>query len=134
MEIEVQRGPDDGASILGKMSIDGVFQCFTLEPSASAAFPCTPPGRYLVQLLFSPRFQEITPHIENVPGRSLIEIHPGNDPQNTEGCTLVGETESKDWLGSSRDAFQALMAKLNTAAPAQIWATYENAATAAVAS
>jgi len=127
MELQIQRGSDDGSSILGKMYIDGIFQCFTLEPSASVAFPCTPPGRYLVQLLFSPRFQEVTPHIENVPGRSLIEIHPGNKPADTEGCTLVGETESKDWVGSSRDAFEALMAKLTPVPPGEIWATYQSA-------
>lgn len=128
MEITVQRNPDDGKSVLGKLSIDtDPFTCFTLEPSKTdTAHPTTPAGRYQVKLLFSSRFQETTPHIMDVPGRSFIEVHPGNDPEDTEGCTLVGESEAIDWVGSSRVAFQALMAVLNKDSE-NLWITYVNA-------
>lgn len=116
MQIIVQRGEDDGAAILGSMQI-GELQLYTLEPSASrgAGFPM-PAGTYPVTLETSPRFQMVTPHLQNVPGHSFIEIHPGNDAKDTEDCVLVGDTETpaQDWIGSSRDAFQKLMAVLNT--------------------
>jgi hypothetical protein len=112
MNLLVERGPDDGKSILGRMSIAGNFEVFTLEPSASAAYPCISEGTYPIALLESPRFGEITPHIQSVPGRSAIEIHPGNAPDDTEGCILVGMSESRDWVGSSRPAFLYLMTLL----------------------
>jgi hypothetical protein len=112
MKLLVERGIDDGKAIMGKLSADGIFECFTLEPSNDATYPCIPEGTYPVELLFSPRFGEITPHIQGVPGRSFIEMHPGNSPKDTEGCVLVGETETTDWVGSSRLAFIALMALL----------------------
>lgn len=124
MKLLVQRRPDDGKAVLGELYVDGVFECYTLEPSANAAYPTTPAGTFPVALLFSPRFGETTPHIQNVPGRSFIEMHPGNDPADTEGCTLVGETETTDWVGSSRVAFKKLMAKLETAAPGSITVEY----------
>jgi hypothetical protein len=112
MKLLVERGIDDGKAVVGKLYADGKFECFTLEPSASAAYPCIPEGTYPVELLESPRFGEITPHIQSVPGRSFIEIHPGNKPEDTEGCTLVGMSEERDWVGSSRPAFLYLMTLL----------------------
>lgn len=116
MEIVVQRGEDDGIAILGTMQA-GPLQLYTLEPSASrgSGFPM-PAGTYPVKLQPSPRFQTVTPHLQNVPGHTLIEVHPGNDAADTEDCVLVGDTETpaQDWIGSSRDAFNRLMAVLET--------------------
>jgi hypothetical protein len=112
VKLLVERGPDDGKAIMGKLYADGNWEMFTLEPSASAAYPCIPEGTYPVALIESPRFGEITPHIQSVPGRSFIEIHPGNAPEDTKGCTLVGMSESADWVGSSRPAFLYLMTLL----------------------
>jgi hypothetical protein len=127
MKLTVERGPDDGTAILGRLLANGIFECYTLEPSASRPeYPCIPAGTYPVEMLESPRFGQITPHLQNVPGRSLIEIHPGNNAEDTEGCLLVGQTESKDWIGSSRVAFLALMALLMPNARG-LTITYQNA-------
>jgi len=124
MEITVKRGADDGQSVIGQLSIDtDPFTCYTLEPSIKAQYPLIQAGRYKVALLLSPRFGEITPHVQGVPGRSFIEIHPGNKPKDTLGCTLVGETEAIDWVGSSRAAFVSLMAVLEKDQD-DLWVTY----------
>jgi hypothetical protein len=77
-------------------------------------------------LLPSARFETYTPHVLDVPGFTAIEIHPGNSPEDTEGCTLVGETRGligypeSDWIGNSDEAFNDLIAKLDASEPMQI--------------
>lgn len=111
----VQRKWFTDQSSIGQLSIDGEFECFTLEPrkDQSRGKPyCIPTGTYPVQLLPSIRFQMLTPHILDVPDFDAIEIHPGNYPNDTHGCTLVGKSRGRDAVLESRDAFKALMAKL----------------------
>ena len=125
MEIVVQRDTFTGNSTTGEMLLDGRFECYTLEPRTdrSEGKPyCIPAGRYLVILAWSERFQQLTPHLQDVPGFTEIEIHPGNFPSDTEGCTVVGTTRGVDMVGSSRIAFGMLMDKLR--AQTEIWATY----------
>jgi len=115
MQLEVRRRQPDQDCTPGELFIDGQFECFTLEPSpGNLQFPAIPAGTYPMRLLPSLRFQQLTPHVLNVPNRSFIEVHPGNKPKNTDGCTLVGESASRNWVGSSRAAFQKLMVLLQT--------------------
>jgi Family of unknown function (DUF5675) len=125
MQLTVLRKPDDGKAVMGELLVDGAHEAFTLEPCATAAYPTIPAGTYPIKLLESPRFGIVTPHVQNVPGRSFIEIHPGNSPEDTEGCLLVGETQTADWVGSSRYAFLKLMALLERAESIEI--TYQDA-------
>ena len=127
MEIVVTDRWDDSVTTSGKMLTGGSFECYTLEPTATAAYPAILAGRYKVELVQSEKFKELVPRLIGVPGRSYIEIHPGNDAANTEGCTLVGETRSRDWVGSSRYAFQKLMYLLQAVDTANIYATYTEA-------
>jgi Family of unknown function (DUF5675) len=126
LNIVVQRDTFTDQSTTGELSIDGIFQAYTLEPRSDRSLGkpyCIPAGTYVVLLQMSPRFQMLTPHLQDVPGFTEIEIHPGNVPGDTEGCTLVGEFRAVDVVGSSRLAFAALMDKLR-AATDQITATY----------
>lgn len=126
MNLTIQRDTFTENSTTGELSVDGVFLCYTLEPRSdrSEGKPyCIPAGTYSVQLAESPRFAMTTPHLLAVPGFTEIEIHPGNFPSDTEGCTLVGMTRGVDMVGSSRLAFGNLMDKLR-AATDQITATY----------
>lgn len=63
-----------------------------------------PKGTYRVQLRVSPSLKDRTyakpydgmfPYIENIPGFSCVMIHPGNTPEDTRGCVLVGSLRFK---------------------------------------
>lgn len=89
--------------------------CYTLEPSqTNGAHPDIPEGIYELVVAWSDHFDMFLPHIMNVPGRTFIEMHPGNSTVDTEGCTLVGEAFDKtnNTLIQSRDAFNYLMSVL----------------------
>jgi hypothetical protein len=47
-----------------------------------------------------------------VPNFEGIRIHSGNTNHNTEGCILIGQTRSNDFIGSSRNAFNELYKKI----------------------
>lgn len=96
-------------STIGAMAFEGQFQCFTEEPIPPHRIPA---GNYDVELLWSTRFQRVTPHVLSVPGFTAIEWHPGNYPYNTEGCTLVGLTKGLDFVGHSVEAFHEIMLHL----------------------
>ncbi len=101
----------------GKLAIDGQPQCFTLEPPRKEDnpledHPAIGLGTYPVHIRYSVKHQMMLPCIDRVPGRSAIEIHAGNVATETEGCVLVGEDRLGRAVIHSRDALQALMAKL----------------------
>lgn len=121
MEMTLTRTSFDCVCTQGSLSIDGQPQCYTLELPNKDGLPgsCIPQGRYRVVLAPSPKFMASTdawvlkyagqmPHLEDIPGRSLIMIHWGNSACDTEGCILVGQTESADFIGGSRAAFEDL--------------------------
>lgn len=117
MKITVQRETYTDKSTCGEMLIDGEFFCYTLEPpkDRSKGKPyCIPAGTYPLVLQHSPRFDMTTPHVLDVPGFTDIEIHPGNWARDTEGCCLVGNTRSADFVGESKMAFEKLMSILLT--------------------
>lgn len=95
--------------------MDGEMQCFALEPSArkqDGVKNCIPAGKYEITMQYSARFGMDTPHLQDVPGRTFIEIHPGNKPGDTEGCILLGQGKDIDWVSNSRAAYQALIPKI----------------------
>ena len=118
MKIEVRRVWYTDESTCGEMFVDNQPECSTLEPRSdqSKGKPyCIPEGEYEVQLLFSVRFQRITPHILNVPGFQGIEIHPGNFPKDTHACILVGRPHKPNCVENSVATFESLMTLLKTA-------------------
>jgi hypothetical protein len=115
MLITVQREQDDAQCTPGNMSLDGAPECFTLEPrrDQSQGKPfCIPAGTYDYAVGPSAHFGINVIKVLNVPGFTDIEVHPGNFPSNTHGCTIVGSTESGDFVGHSDAEFAALMAKV----------------------
>jgi hypothetical protein len=114
MNLELQRGQKTELSTPGLLSVDGVFQCYTLEP-----FNPMPSGSYRIVIYNSPKFMKPVPLLLNVPGHSFIEIHWGNYPADTEDCVLVGQTRSTDFVGESLEAFAALFPKILSAIEAE---------------
>jgi hypothetical protein len=68
-----------------------------------------------VVIAFSRKFKRRMPRLQNVPNFQGILIHWGNTAADTEGCILVGLSKSKDFIGSSKVAFNALFKKLDAA-------------------
>jgi hypothetical protein len=113
MTLNLKRNSKTSQAVMGELFASNNFVCFTLEhPTLSI-----PTGTYPIHLEFSPRFQMMTPHLSNVPGRTMIEIHPGNTMKNTEGCILVGMDKTTDAVLESRRAYQVLMDRIDFTQP-----------------
>lgn len=109
-------------STIGSLFIDGDLFCKTLELSCRKANPlgklAITAGKYALQINGMPtsplelRFGFTLPTLLDVPGRTFIHIHPGNTPQDTEGCILPGNRSDVDAVYDSRNAFFALKAEI----------------------
>lgn len=122
MKLKVERFHKNEICSIGKLYIDGVFFCFTLEdcereidgePVELWKIPnitAIPKGEYKIRMTFSNRFQKILPELIAVPGFLGVRIHPGNTAENTEGCILVGDSlnSKTNSIGYSRAAFNRL--------------------------
>lgn len=93
--------------LFGTLTIDDEFECYTLE-HYSVRIPL---GLYDTKLYFSPHNSKLVPLLQNVPGRSYIEIHVANFWKELKGCIAVGQSHNDTQLFNSRDAFNALMQK-----------------------
>ena len=97
---------------IGKLSIDGVPFCETLEDLPRDVKimneTCIPQGKYKVILNESNRFKRIMPLLLNVPNFEGIRIHSGNTAAHTSGCILVGKNTIKGQLTDSRETFNKL--------------------------
>ncbi len=106
-------------STIGELSIDGVDECLTLEDAVRdhkvPDVTAIPAGTYDVTIRYSPKFKRAMPRLGDVPGYTGVLIHWGNTAKDTSGCILVGRSESKNFIGSSRAAFDALFEKLEKA-------------------
>jgi hypothetical protein len=120
MELQIKRTDFSEESTIGELSVNGVFECYTLEdkvrPVKIAGKTAIPSGRYEVIINFSQRFQKQLPLLLNVPNYEGVRIHSGNTAANTEGCILVGETKTDNFVGESRWAFNRLFEKMKVAA------------------
>ena len=119
MDMLVTRQTLTDESTIGELTIDGVHQCFTLEDKVRAekvfGETAIPAGRYEVVVNFSNHFQKMLPELVSVPNFEGVRIHSGNTAKDTEGCILVGTTKGTNVVNGSRDAFNALFAKIQAA-------------------
>ena len=131
MEILLKRDIHSEKSTTGKMYVDGVFECFTLEDldrGLKSSMPlddikkikvygqtAIPTGRYEVTTSYSGLFNKEMPLLKGIPGYDQVRIHPGNSDKDTLGCILVGEARTIDWVSNSRAAFARFYPKLKAA-------------------
>ena len=119
MEIKIKRLHRTDLSTIGELSIDGKFECYTLEDKEREikikSETAIPKGTYLVGITLSNRFKRLLPILVNVPNFEGVRIHSGNSNHDTEGCILVGTTRSTDFIGNSRVAFDKLFKKMQLA-------------------
>jgi Family of unknown function (DUF5675)/Phage tail lysozyme len=116
MRLRLERSVFTDESTVGRLFVDGRFECFTLEdkvrPVKIPKITAIPAGTYGIRLTFSPRFQRIVPAVEQVPNFLGIRIHAGNTAGHTEGCILVGERAGANIIHGSRPAYRQLFDKL----------------------
>jgi len=119
MIIEIKRLYKSKNSTIGEMTVDGKWECYTLEDIEREvkvkSETAIAKGTYKVIINKSNRFKKLLPLLLNVPNFEGVRIHPGNTNHDTEGCILVGRTRSKDFIGQSRKAFESLFAKMKLA-------------------
>lgn len=63
-------------------------------------------------MAWSNRFGRRVPHVLDVPGRTAIEIHAGNDSTDTHGCILLGMRATPTALVDSNAAVHAFCVQL----------------------
>lgn len=133
MEIVVYRKWKQTEYTVGRLSIDGVTMCNTMEdvdrglddgmpdwkirnkkiPNVTAI----PTGRYEVEMnVVSPRFSKYPfymevcqgklPRLKNVKGFDGILLHCGVDHSNSSGCILLGLNKQKGKLTDSKETFK----------------------------
>lgn len=140
MLLSLRREPSANGWTLGRLHVDGRFDCYTCEdvvrepgvkvPGQTAI----PPGRYRVIVSVSPRFSKLagrevrTPRLVGVQDFEGILIHPGNTAAHTEGCILPGIGHNAQGVTDSQRAYDRLLQQINAALAAgeQVWIEITN--------
>lgn len=142
MKIRIDRRWKKSTYTIGRLYLDGVFFCNTLEDKdrglrqtdslesikARKVYGETaiPTGCYEVLMdVTSPKYADIVwyknlcggkmPRLKNVPGFDGILFHPGSSALDCMGCILVGRNKVVGGLVQSKDTFKALYKRLETA-------------------
>lgn len=113
---------------IGKLYIDGVYFCDTIEDTDRGlkdemteeeilkkkvkGQTAIPTGIYHVYLTYSPKYKKQMPLIDGVKGYSGIRIHSGNTSKDTEGCLIVGKNKQVGKVLESRKTYNALFKQL----------------------
>lgn len=124
MRLTLIRIANKSTYTIGKLYIDGVYFCDTLEDidrglddsmtekeiKAKKIKDNTaiPTGIYPVKITYSPKYKKLMPLVDNVKGYSGIRIHSGNTHKDTSGCLLVGKNKEVGKVLESRKTFNAL--------------------------
>lgn len=121
MELLLKRIAKQKDYTIGRLSIDGIFFCNTLEPKwcdyqngecKVEGHSAIPEGRYPVLISYSPQFGMWLPILLWVPMFKGIRIHAGNTVEDTRGCILVGDNLQKGMLLNSRVTLYRLIEKI----------------------
>ena len=126
MLIEVKRFEFKDTHTIGKMYVDGIYECYTLEDvvrngTKVLGKTAIPTGEYKLIIDASVRFKQDMPHILDVPNFTGVRIHSGNTSADTDGCILLGSTwAGKDFIGNSKIAYNKFFEKLKKAKTATI--------------
>ena len=132
MKIKLVRKTGNAKFTEGRMYIDDVFECFTVEDAVRTVKvqneTAIPKGVYKVIMSMSTRFKRIMPEVLDVPGFTGVRIHEGNSSKDTEGCVIVGSVNDRDdddWVSGSIVARDRLYAKMDKAFKAKVEITLE---------
>lgn len=126
MKIKLIRKYRKETYTIGKLYVDGVYFCDTIEDRdrglnndmglaeimAKKRYGETaiPYGTYDVEITYSPKYKRMMPEIKGVKGFSGIRIHSGNTSKDTLGCLIVGKNTQVGMVTESRKTYNALFA------------------------
>ena len=143
MKIKVERRWPKATYTIGRLYIDGIFYCNTLEDKDRglkqsdpllyiqkrkiAGETAIPKGTYEVAMnVTSAKYAAVAwywqfcqgkmPRLLNVPGFDGILMHPGTDALSTRGCVLVGKNTKVGKLTESKACFQQIYRLMKAAA------------------
>ena len=137
MKLKVERRWPKATYTIGRLYIDGIYYCNTLEDRDRglkqtdttayikarkvAGETAIPKGKYTITMnVTSPKYAGVAwyynlcrgkmPRLLHVPGFDGILIHPGgsNGPLDTRGCILVGKNTKVGKLTDSKVTFQQI--------------------------
>jgi hypothetical protein len=128
MKIDLIRKEFTTISTIGDFLVDGKRLCYSLEDCVrDVKIPgetAIPYGTYEVITNYSVRFKRVMPLLLNVPGFEGVRVHSGNTDADTEACILLGYIKNPNWVGQSRDAFNAFFPLLTEAlSSGKVWIT-----------
>lgn len=139
MKLTLRRIAKKSTYTIGKLYIDGVYFCDTIEDTDRGLYQgqsletikkikvyaktAIPRGTYKVTLnVVSPKFsqkkiyQDIckgkVPRLLDVPGYEGVLIHIGNSAEGSAGCILVGENKIVGRVINSTETFRKLYNKI----------------------
>jgi len=136
MDLALHRQPSSDHSTLGSLTVNGQFECVTLEDVARAPGvkvqdqTAIPAGRYRVIINLSPRLQKMMMRLVDVPMFTGILIHSGNDAEDTKGCILVGQqVVNTNYIHGGSNALPVLQRKVQAALDKgeEVWITITDA-------
>lgn len=122
MIVSVQRNVVTTASTIGYLRVQD-RECFTLEDPIRKikvwGKTCIPAGQYVLKLRkegsmdlrYAARFgnwHRGMLWLQDVPNFEYVYLHIGNSPEDTEGCILVGSTQSRNFIGGSEAAYREI--------------------------
>lgn len=127
--VRLQREIYSKNATIGRLMIDDVFFCFTLEDTCRAwgikvgQHTAIPTGKYKVKITYSNKFRRELPIIYTEPNGYEIDhagvnfkgvrFHGGNTAEDTWGCPLVGfQTDNLNKIWETAET--ALTAKLKS--------------------
>ena len=142
MKLKVERRWPKVTYTIGRLYIDGIYYCNTLEDydrglrqsdplrdiqrRKIAGETAIPKGTYEVQMnVTSPKYAGVAwyynfcrgkmPRLKDVPGFDGILIHPGTSALDTKGCILVGKNTKVGKLTDSRACFMEVYKLMKSA-------------------
>lgn len=131
MNIQLKRIAKKKTYTIGKLYIDGVYFCDTIEDKDRGlnqtmsindikkkkvyGKTAIPTGTYKIVIDYSNRFKKNMAHILNVPGYEGVRIHIGNSAKDTLGCIIVGKNKIVGKVIESRNTYNQLFPILQKA-------------------
>ena len=123
---QVVRNPGGENYTPGRMYLDNVFFCHTLEDEDRFlengvtekvyARTAISRGKYRLITSFSNRFQCVLPLVVDVPGYAGVRLHGANDARDVLGCIGCGKVRTSTGIAQCADTVQRIIDQIDDAA------------------